>query len=219
MLVLQVDFTGFQRLQVDAGGMLGGVAHRLADVGHGDVGMVGSRRPGMTRHVGGEIGLQTQHPGDLVQVLVVAADGRVVLTVGLTDIGAGEHGEEIGAVGGGIFLDEIAHFRLNSHLDMLARLPPFIDDGGPLDVGGFQVGEVDKRHALGTEAEDEGVAGKYQFTTHAGERLLRGLVTQGYQAGGDVEGADAPDEVGLDGPLLSVGDVRGDGGEGRRVGD
>ena len=87
------------------------------------------------------------------------------------------------------------------------------------DVLPSQIGEVDEGEAPRAEAEDEGVAGEGQFTQHPLEGFPLRVVSQPDETVSDVEGGDAPDQLGRYGPFLGMGDGGGDVRKGTPVGD
>ena len=162
-LVFLVNLTPFQRFQIDARRLLGGVSHRLTDMGQGHVGVIGGGCPGVTGYVGTQIDGKTKHPRDFVKMFVVTADGTGILLVGLADVGTPENGEEIRASLGGVRLDEAEHLGLDLYLKVLTGLATVVDKASVTDVGMLQIGEVNKGQTSCTEAENERVAGKGQF--------------------------------------------------------
>lgn len=180
--------------------------------------MIGCRGPGMTGDIGREGMAEAEHQGEFVEVLVIAAEGGGILTVGLLDIGAGEDREEIRSGGKGIAVEELLHLGLDSDLEALASLATGINEAAMSDIFRTQIGKIDKGEPTGTETKDERVASEGELTKHAQEGLLAGVMTQAHQTSSNVERAEGSDERGGNSTLLRMGNGGTDIGKGFPVG-
>lgn len=180
--------------------------------------MIGCRGPGMTGDIGREGMAEAQHQGELVEVLVVAAEGGGILTVGLLDISAGEDREEIRSGGKGIAVEELLHLGLDSDLETLTGFATGINEATMSDIFRTKIGEIDKGEPTGTKTKDERVACEGKTAKHAQEGLLAGVMTQAHQTGSNVERAEGSDERGGNSALLRMGNGGTDIGKGFPVG-
>ena len=119
----------------------------------------------MSGHIRGEVCLDAEHLGELVQKLVVFTKSRGILPMSLTDIGTGQYGEEVGAIGG-IPVYELTHLGLYLDFYVLSCLATFIYDAAMPYVLRLQIGKIDKGKPTGTEAKDKDVASKRKFPVH-----------------------------------------------------
>lgn len=172
----------------------------------------------MTGDIGREGMAETEHQGEFVEVLVVAAEGSGILTMGLLDIGAGEDREEIRSRGKGIAVEELLHLGLDSDLEALTSFATGINEVSVSDIFTTKVSKIDKGEPTGTETEDERIAGEGELAEHAQEGLLAGVMTQAHQTGRNVERAEGSDERGGNSALLRVGNGGTDIGKGFPVG-
>ena len=136
---------------------------------------------------------------------VVGAQGLAVLRVCLLGDETMKDGEEVGRVRAVVLADDGVHDGFDSDLDGLAGLAAGIVDVAVVDVGGAQVGQIDKRHATAGEAEEEQVAGKLQLLQVPAEPLVVGRFAQTDKSVGNGEMEEALDVLGLDGTFARLG--------------
>ncbi len=172
----------------------------------------------MTGDIGSEGMRESEHQGELVEVLIVASEGGGILTVGLMDIGAGEDREEIRSGGKGIAVEELLHLGLDSDLETLTGLATGINQAIMSDIFKTKISKIDKGEPAGTETKDERVAGEGEFTEHTQEGLLAGVVTHAHQTSSNVERTEGSDERGGNSTLLRMGNGGTDIGKGFPVG-
>ena len=162
-LVGRGDGVSVQRSQINAGRGHVVVPHGFADDGVADA--VGScqRSPRVAADIRGERFVQADELREVVQAFVVHPQGAVVaeraVFAGMKD------GEDVraGGTGRAILVDDALGVRVNPYLEGAVGLVPAIDDAAVSHLCILQMGDVDKRHALRVEAEEEQVARELQL--------------------------------------------------------
>ena len=110
-----------ERLQVDAGGVFGGMSHRFADGCHRNVLTLGDACPGVTCHVGGKLGGEFQLFAQLLQMMVDEVNLVPVLP-GLVLTGAGDDGQQVRGIVALVFVHQLLHAGFPADVDALPRL-------------------------------------------------------------------------------------------------
>ena len=135
------------------------MSQSLADDGDGHVEFVHDAGPRMACDVGGEADFLAQHGRELLQIVVVGAEGCAIGPVGRLLVHGAEDGKEVRyAPGlGGIALDNLPHDGFQGDFYLLTGLATTIADDALTDILFLQVGQVHEGHAAGAVGEDEEV--------------------------------------------------------------
>ena len=139
----------------------------------------------MSCDVGRERVIEPNHARDLLQPFVVEAQGTVVMSP--LSCPVGQNGKQIGSGGAvhPIFVDDVPRMGVYPHPQRAVGLLTLIDHVAATELRLFQMGNVDKRHALHVDAEEEEVARKLQGRTGQakGHQPLDDTLGQGPFAG------------------------------------
>jgi len=175
-------------LEVDLRGAEGVMTHGLGDDGERDIMTIGSGGPAMTGDIGGEM-KTSKHGTQFTKAFVDALYGIAILLVGVTGVSLiSEDGKDKGS-GGGITVDNLTHEGNDLYLKDLVGLMTGIADDPTTDITLTEVGDIDKRHTTGTEAEKEEVAGEGETAAVRRKTTATFLIATGKEGGRDVKTA------------------------------